>query len=85
MVRPGGTWATSYFIAGNRNKYLTIYTALVDTLPQLAQDMQNISLIYLRNRFAKYRIRRTEATGLMTYYIYFAKDEGDGIWRIQQF
>jgi hypothetical protein len=41
--------------------------------------MQVIQLIYLKDGVAKYRIKRQEAAGDITYYIYFEQDE-NGIW-----
>jgi hypothetical protein len=46
--------------------------------------MQNIRMIYLIDGVAKYRIRRMEEAGEITYYIYFVQDE-NGLWKIQQF
>jgi hypothetical protein len=77
--------AMGYFTAESKDRYSGLFTALGNTLPQVAQDMQNISMVYLTDSLSQYRIRRTEAAGLITYYIYFVKDDSDGIWRIQQF
>jgi len=84
MISKDVSKATGYFIDHAQERYSGIFTALGDRLPQVVQDMQTISMIYLRNGVAKYRIRRTEAAGEITYYIYFVKDE-NGLWKIQQF
>ena len=77
--------AASFFTAESKAKHSGIFTALGNTLPQVALDLQNISMVYLNDNIAQYRIRLTEEAGLITYYIYFVKDDSDGIWRIQQF
>jgi len=76
--------AASYFADWAKERYSGIFTALGDTLPQVAQAMQDIEMIYLLDGVAKYRIRRIEAEGEITYYIYFVKD-ANGLWKIQQF
>ena len=76
--------AGSYFADWTRDRYTGIFSALGDRLPQIAQDMQNIRMIYLIDGVAKYRIRRMEEAGEITYYIYFVQDE-NGLWKIQQF
>jgi hypothetical protein len=76
--------AGNYFPDWTRDRYTGIFSALGDRLPQIAQDMQNIGMIYLIDGVAKYRIRRIEGTGEITYYIYFVRDE-NGLWKIQQF
>ncbi|MEW6001107.1 MAG: IPT/TIG domain-containing protein [Nitrospirota bacterium] len=76
--------AVSYFAEWTKERYSAIFAALGDRLPQIAQDMQNIKMIYVRDGVAKYRIRRIEAEGEITYYIYFVRDE-NGFWKIQQF
>lgn len=76
--------AAGYFTEWTRERYSGIFTALGSGLSQVAQAMQDIQMIYARDGVAKYRIRRTEATGEITYYIYFVLDES-GLWKIQQF
>jgi hypothetical protein len=76
--------AGSYFADWTRERYTGIFSALGDRLPQIAQYMQNIRMIYLIDGVAKYRIRRMEEAGEITYYIYFVQDE-NGLWKIQQF
>ncbi len=51
------------------------FGAIADDLGTIAQEMQDISLIYVRDGIAKYRIRRIEPGGLITYIIYFIQDE----------
>lgn len=76
--------ATSLFLDESKERYTGIFSALGDNMPQVSQEMQNIRMIYLRDRTAKYRIKKVEADGEITYYIYFAKDD-NGLWKIQQF
>jgi hypothetical protein len=80
--------AVGYFASYSQERYRQVYAALGSELQTIAQNMQQIQLIYVRERIAKYRIRRDEAvngqTMTMTYYIYFVKDE-KGFWRIDKF
>ncbi len=76
--------AGNYFPQWTRERYTGIFSSLGDRLPQIALDMQNIGMIYLIDGVAKYRIRRMEGVGEITYYIYFVRDE-NGLWKIQQF
>jgi hypothetical protein len=77
--------AVSFFLPESQERYSSIFTALGNTLPQVAQEMQTIELIYMEKDIAQYRIRKSGEAGLITYYIYFVKDGNDGIWRIRQF
>ncbi len=82
------TQAVTYFDAGKKGLYEEVFSALLDRLPRIAGDMQDISLISIADRSATYRIRRTEThntgTYSVTYYVYFIKDE-TGIWKIYRF
>lgn len=80
--------ALNYYTEETRQLHNEIYTALYDYLPQLAQEMQEIQLIYAQNNTAQYRMRQNELYGgqmvTMTYYIYFALDT-DGRWKIYRY
>lgn len=80
--------AVRHFDEGKKGLYEEIFSALLDRLPQIANDMQDISLISIDDRSARYRIRRVEThntgTHTVTYYVYFIKDE-TGIWKIYRF
>src|SRR3972149_523111 len=76
--------AVRYFADNSKERYRTIFTAIQDKISNIAANMQGIQLIYLKNNIAKYRIKRSETMGEITYYIYFELDE-NGIWRIRQF
>ena len=82
------TQAVRYFDEDKKGLYEEVFSALLDRLPQIAGDMQDISLISIDDQSAKYRIRRVEthSTGTfpVTYYVYFIKDE-TGIWKIYRF
>lgn len=77
--------AVSYFSYKNRELYREIYTALADQLPQVAQDLGDITPVVIEQRTAKYRLIRKEVikgkTYDITYYVYFIRDN-DGVWRI---
>ena len=76
------------FDENKKGLYEEVFSALLGRLPQIAGNMQDISLISIENRSAKYRIRRVEThnTGTfeVTYYVYFIMDE-NGIWKIYRF
>jgi PKD repeat protein len=74
----------TFFIPGSQERYEAIFSALDDNLPEIIYEMQEIEFIYSTNNLAKYRIRREEDNGPITYYIYFILDE-NGVWKIKQF
>jgi hypothetical protein len=80
--------AVGYFTARSQDRYRSIFNAVSADLPQIAQDMQDIQLIYVHDNIVKYRIRRDElyggATVTLTYYIYFVRDD-NGLWGIESF
>lgn len=76
--------AVALFTDATQEKYRGLFTFLADSLPQMADEMDNIQLIYLHDRRAKYRIRRMEDGQEITYYIYFHQ-LSDGLWKIYQF
>ncbi len=80
--------AVKYYTEGSKQIYNDIFTTLYSQLPQIAQDMQNIELLYTRDKTAKYRIRQDELyegqTVTMTYHIYFVVDS-DGLWKIYRY
>jgi hypothetical protein len=82
------TEAVRWFDDGKKGLYEEVFSALLDRLPQIAGDMQDISLISIDGQSARYRIRRVEThntgTFSVTYYVYFIKDE-TGIWKIYRF
>jgi len=78
------TTTLKYFAEGAQERYQGIFTALQDNLAEIAASMQEIKLIYVKDGVAKYRIRRQEDAGEITYYIYFQLDK-DGLWKIRQF
>lgn len=80
--------ALNYYLEESQQLYRDIYTAFLDQLPQVAQEMQDIQLIYAESNTAKYRLREEEMYGgtmeTITYYIYFVLDK-DGLWKIYQY
>lgn len=78
------TTALTYFAEGSQERYQGIFTALQGNLAEIAANMQEIGLIYIKDGIAKYRIRRQEEAREITYYIYFQLDK-DGLWKIRQF
>jgi YVTN family beta-propeller protein len=80
--------ALSSFTEESKRLYGDIFNALQTQLPQIVQEMQDIQLVYMKNGFAKYRMRKNEPYGSqilsITYYVYFAVD-ANGVWRIYRF
>lgn len=76
--------AVGYFADGSKERYQGIFTALKDKISNIAGEMREIQLIYLKNNIAKYRIRRLENAGEITYYIYFELDK-NGLWKIKEY
>ncbi len=78
----------SDFLEYSKERYRQAFNIIVDDLPQIISDMQNIEMIYLRNNVAKYRMNRVhDINGILqtiTYYIYFVKD-AKGVWKIDRF
>lgn len=88
LIRNDTEGAVAHFTAAQQDRYRALFTALSARVAQIAQDMQDIELIYVTERRAKYRLRRTQLWGgrLMTlaYYVYFVQD-GSGLWTIESF
>ena len=80
--------ALEYFAIPSRDEYREIFSIIGDEVSAMAAGMEDIDLVYLREKVAKYRIRKDEEIGgvnrRITYYIYFARDPY-GHWYIQDF
>ncbi|OGW46268.1 MAG: hypothetical protein A2Y66_04930 [Nitrospirae bacterium RBG_13_41_22] len=88
LVKQDIAKALNYYLEESKQLYEDIYTVFYDQLPQIAQEMQDIQLIYVKNNTAKYRLRENELYGgkieTITYYIYFVVDT-DGLWKIYRY
>ena len=71
-----------------RPDYKELFYILSDQLPDIAAGMENIEIVYINEKVAKYRIRKDEVIDgqnyRVTYYIHFIKD-GYGLWFIDSF
>ncbi len=80
--------ALQYFLGLYKETYRRAFSVIIDRLPQVVSNMEDIELIYLFDNVAKYRITRTmDIDGVqrvVTFYIYFSKDS-KGVWRIDRF
>ena len=80
--------ALTYFLAGSRENYRLIFTALQPQLPDIASAMREIELITIDEKAAKYRLKRLEEaqgqTVDISYFIYFIKDYR-GLWYLDRF
>ncbi|NTV14493.1 MAG: tandem-95 repeat protein [Desulfobulbaceae bacterium] len=72
----------------SQEKFRRILNGIIEKLPGIINDMQDIELIYGTGRYAKFRINRLQDIGgttvNLTYYLYFIKDQS-GIWKVDQF
>ncbi len=77
--------ALKFISNASKETYNQVYSDLSAQLPGIIANMQDIQLIYVQDRLAKYRIRRVHNIDgqnvTLTYYIYFVKDT-DGTWKI---
>jgi hypothetical protein len=80
--------ALSYHHPAFRDRYEAIYALLGNNISSLAQEMQDIQLIFAEGDRAKYRVNRDhEIDGqivTITYYVYFSRDQ-DGLWKIERY
>ncbi len=80
--------ALEYFYERSRENYRIIYDAVGSELPNLASQMQEISMIYCIDGRAKYRIRQDHVingqTITIAYYVYFIRDD-NGLWWIEKY
>jgi len=80
--------ALSYHHEAFKERHESIYNLLGNNLPSLAQQMQDIEMIFAEGNRAKYGINRDHDIDgqivTITYYIYFSKDE-NGLWKIERY
>jgi hypothetical protein len=80
--------AIHYFSDTAKTKYQTVFQKLSNRLPTIVSSMENITLNYIGQDVAEYRISRTETINgqsmEITYFIYFVQDES-GLWKIESF
>jgi hypothetical protein len=80
--------ALSYHHPAFRDRYEAIYSLLGSNITSLAQEMQDIELVFAEGDRAKYRVNRDhEIDGqivTITYYVYFSRDQ-NGLWKIERY
>jgi hypothetical protein len=80
--------ALNYISSDSQEKYRDAFTSLLSVIGQIVTNMNDIKLVYIKDKIAKYRITRNQVingqTETITYYIYFSKNS-NGIWQIEQF
>lgn len=80
--------ALQFFTPPQQPRFRTLFTAFSAQIAQIVQNMQDITLIYVIENLAKYRLQRTEQYGgrlvTIAYYVYFVQD-GTGFWTIESF
>ncbi len=80
--------AMAYFTYPSQEKYTKIFTAIGENLPEFVANMEEIGNVYMRDRVAKYRIKKNQEVNgqihKITYYIYFVR-AFNGFWYIESF
>jgi hypothetical protein len=76
--------ALGQILADSRDEYASVFNSVGVRISEFGSDMPRIEPVYFEGDYAKYRLRRPEQFGEMTYYVYLSIDT-DGIWRIQSF
>ncbi len=80
--------ALNYFHETSKESYRQAFNILINEIPHIISEMQDIEMIYQTDDISKYRINRLHeingAYHTITYYIYFIKDK-QGFWRINKF
>jgi hypothetical protein len=80
--------ALTQFVEETKEQYRQAFNYISDIIPDVVNGMQNIELVYLKDKVSKFRIRREQIIEgnpqEITYYVYFVKDN-DGIWKIEKF
>jgi hypothetical protein len=76
--------ALSHILANAQGGYASLFNSVGVRISEFGSDMPQIEPVYFEGDYAKYRLRRQEQFGEMTYYIYWSIDN-DGIWRVQSF
>jgi hypothetical protein len=88
LAQGDATAASNYFTGETQEKYFTMFDALSDSLPTIAQGMGEIQPVNYASNQAKYRIYREQiiqgTPQNITYYIYFIVDI-DGLWKVFRF
>jgi len=71
-----------------KDRFESIYTLVGVSISDLAQQMQDIELVFAEGSRAKYAIPRNHEIGgqivTVDYFIYFSKD-GTGLWKIERY
>jgi hypothetical protein len=76
--------AVSFFAENSRASYHQQFTALSLSLPQIAADMEPITLLSVGKNSAIYDLRTIRNGTEYSFQLMFVRD-GDGIWRIRNF
>ena len=61
--------AMAYFTYPSQEKYTKIFTAIGENLPEFVSNMEDIGNVYMRDRVAKYRIKRDQEVNGQIYKI----------------
>ncbi|MBU5613524.1 carboxypeptidase regulatory-like domain-containing protein [Geomonas azotofigens] len=79
--------AVAHLLTSAQNAYRTGFTAYVDKLPLLAQDLPSIELVYASEQRAKARLFREETVKgqkvVIGYPVYYIQE--DGTWKLVNF
>jgi len=77
--------AVSYFADSVTDEYETVFSELQAALPDMANGMGELQLIYSDDNIAQYEMLHDEGGGVISSFpVYFSKD-GEGKWKIYCF
>ncbi len=80
--------AIKYVSPLSRDKYEEVFNILTDELTDIANELEDIDLIYIYENVAQYNIQKNEIIDdqsyIMNYSVYFIRN-ADGNWYIDSF
>lgn len=78
------TSAVTNFSEYSKESYRQQFTDLIDSLPQIAAGMANVSMLKVKDTIAEFDMRDVIDGVTYSFYLLFVK-ERDGVWRIRNF
>lgn len=78
------TNAVANFSEFSKSSYQQQFTDFIESLPQIAAGMSNISMVKVKDTIAEFDIRDVIDGVIFSFYLLFVKDR-DGIWKIRNF
>jgi alpha-tubulin suppressor-like RCC1 family protein len=76
--------AVANFSEFTKDSYQEEFTGIIESLPQVAVSMANITIVKVEDNVAEYDLRDVIDGEMYSYFVQFVKDR-DGIWKIRNF